>query len=181
MKKFISILIIATLALSFALFTTGCTDFADTDTDNQATVSAESNKKETVAKETVAKAEESSNKLGDYTVDIEGCRLSTDYQGKDVVIVKYLFTNVSDDEPAAFFVSLDAQVYQDGVGLNEAYFLDDSANYSSDNSTKEIKKGASIEVEVAYELNDSTTDIEVEVQEYFSFDDAVVAKTFSLQ
>ncbi|MBQ4101255.1 MAG: DUF5067 domain-containing protein, partial [Oscillospiraceae bacterium] len=84
------------------------------------------------------------------------------------------------DEAAAFYIALDATVYQNGVGLNESYFLSDSANYSSDNQTKEIKKGASIEVEVAYELNDETTDIEVEVKETFSFDDAVVKKTFSI-
>ena len=71
--------------------------------------------------------------------------------------------------------------YQNGVGLNSAFVLDDSANYSSDNQTKEIKKGASIEVEVAYELNDTTSDIEVEVEELFSFDDTVIKKTFSIK
>lgn len=72
------------------------------------------------------------------------------------------------------------EVYQNGVGLNGAYFLDDSANYNAENQTKEIKKGASIEVEVAYELNDTTTDIEVEVKELFSFDDTTITKTFSI-
>ena len=45
---------------------------------------------------------------------------------------------------------------------------------------KEIKKGATLEVECAYELNDTTTDIEVEVTETFSFDDEIVTKTFSI-
>lgn len=121
------------------------------------------------------------NQLGDYSVEIESCRLAKDYEGDDVVIVKYLFTNDKDDDATAFYLAIEDAVYQDGVGLNEAIFLDDSANYSSDNQMKEIKKGASIEVEVAYELNDTTTDIEVEVKELISFSDKTIKKTFSLQ
>ena len=48
---------------------------------------------------------------------------------------------------------------------------DDSANYSADNQNKEIKKGASLEVEVAYVLNDTTRDLEVEISELFSYSD----------
>lgn len=66
------------------------------------------------------------------------------------------------------------------MGLNEAYLLADDANYSSDNQTKEIKKGASLDVEVAYELNDTTSDVEVEVKELFSFSDRTITKTFSI-
>ena len=64
--------------------------------------------------------------------------------------------------------------------FNEAYVLKESANYEPDNQTKEIKKGATIEVEVAYELNDTTIDIEVEVKELFSFSDKTITKTFSI-
>lgn len=119
--------------------------------------------------------------IGDYSVVIDSCRLAKDYEGKDVVIVKYKFTNENDDDPAAFFVTFDETVYQNGVGLNEAYFLKDSANYSADNQTKEIKKGASIDVEVAYELNDTATDIEVEVKELISFSDKTIKKTFAIK
>ena len=41
------------------------------------------------------------------------------------------------------------------------------------------KKG--FDVEVAYELNDTTTDIEVEVKELFSFSDKTITKTFSIK
>lgn len=118
--------------------------------------------------------------IGDYSVVIDSCRLAKDYAGEPVVIVKYVFTNVNDDNPAAFYIAFDDNAYQNGVGLNEAYMLDDSANYSADNQTKAIKKGASIEVEVAYELDDTTTDVEVEVEELFSFDDRKLTKTFSI-
>ena len=71
------------------------------------------------------KAEDSTS-LGDYSVVIDSCRLAKDYEGKDVVIVKYVFTNNSDDS-AAFYTTFDDKVYQDGVGLNGAYVLEDSA------------------------------------------------------
>ena len=67
-----------------------------------------------------------------------------------------------------------------GVGLNESWIVDESANYSSDNQTKEIKKGASLDVEVAYELNDSTTPVDIEVKELFSFDEKTLTKTFEI-
>lgn len=122
----------------------------------------------------------SSATLGDYEVVIDSCRIATDYEGKDVVIVKYIFTNKSNDDASAFYTSVQPTVFQNGVGLNEAYFLNDNANYSSDNQTKEIKKGASLEVEVAYTLNDKTSDIDVEVKEWISLNDKKIVKTFSL-
>lgn len=124
--------------------------------------------------------EETVGAIGDYKIVIDSCRIAKDYEGESVVIVKYLFTNVSDDDAASFMFTFEDTVYQNGVGLNEAYILDDSANYSSDNQTKEIKAGATIEVEVAYELNDETTDIEVEIEELISFDDVKITKTFSI-
>lgn len=117
--------------------------------------------------------------LGEYQVEILSCRLAKTYDDKDAVIVKYKFTNNS-DEAANFMFAFDETVYQDGIGLNECYFMDDSADYDSGNQTKDIKTGASIEVEVAYELNDSTTDIEVEVEELISFSDKKVTKTFKI-
>lgn len=127
-----------------------------------------------------AKTTSKEENLGEYNLEIMGCRIAKDFEGKDVVIVKYKFTNNSDDA-ASFMVAFDDAVYQDGIGLNEAYILDESANYSSDNQTKEIKTGSSLEVEAAYELNDTETDVEVEVKQLFSFDDSVVKKSFSIK
>ncbi len=125
--------------------------------------------------------EEYENEIGDYSVVIDSCRLAKDYEGKKIAIVKYIFTNNLDDDGAAFYSAFDDKVYQNGVGLNKSYFIAESANYSSDNQAKSIKKGASIEVEVAYELNDETTDIEVELSQLFSFDDSKITKTFSIK
>ena len=164
MKKFLSALLVVAVLLSFGLFAMGSGSSEDTD---QGSGTAEQGAAD--------------NTLGNYKVTIDSCRLATDWEGKDVVIVKYIFENVNDaDGGASFSWTIEDNVYQAGVGLNEAYVLSDSANYSADNQTKEIKKGASIEVEVAYELNDTTTDIEVEVGELISFDDKKITKIFSI-
>ena len=118
------------------------------------------------------------NELGQYSVEILSARLTSTYDNKPAVVVKYKFTNNSNDNPTAFYVAFDDEVYQNGVGLNSAYFLKDGDPYDDDNDTKEIKKDSSIEVEKAYVLNDSNTEIEVEVKELFSFSDKVVSKTF---
>ncbi len=130
--------------------------------------------------QTTPSATQSDANLGDYNVVIESYRLAEDYEDKPIVIVKYSFTNVKDDDAACFAWSLDYDAFQAGVGLNECYFVDDSANYSSDNQTKEIKKGASISVEVAYVLNDTTTPVEIEVSELITFSDKTITKTFSI-
>ncbi|MGN1316035.1 MAG: DUF5067 domain-containing protein [Acutalibacteraceae bacterium] len=123
---------------------------------------------------------EDDSALGDYSVEISSSRLVKDFEGNDVIIVKYIFTNVNGDNPTSFVAAFDDQAYQNGVGLNESYFLSDDAEYSLDNQTKEIKKGASLEVEVAYELNDTTTDVEVEIEELFSFEEKTITKTFEI-
>lgn len=161
MKKTLNfILVLAMLLLSL------CSCLETNNTENQGSGSASSNS--------------SSSNLGDYNVVIESCRLANDYAGEPIVIVKYKFTN-NNDEPSSFMWSLDVSAYQDGIGLNECLVADDSANYSGDNQYKEIKKGATLYVEVAYELNDTTTDVEVEVTELSLFgNDKKVTKTFSI-
>ena len=124
-------------------------------------------------------AQSNKNNLGDFNIVIKSCRVERDYEKKPIAIVKYEFTNNS-KESAAFWTTFDDKVYQNGIGLNECYIAADSANYSSDNAMKEIKPGATLEVEIAYTLNDSTTPLDVEVSEYFSFDDKVVKKTFTI-
>lgn len=163
MKKILSLVLALVVVCMFSIFALGS---GESENDNQGD----------------GKAEISSTdaNLGDYKVLIDSCRLAKDYEGRAVVIVKYIFTNNAENA-TAFYTAFDDKVYQNGVGLNKSYVLADSANYSSDNQTKEIKKDATLDVEVAYELNDTTTDIEVEVEELFSFNDSKVTKKFSIK
>ena len=183
MKK-LNLLLVALLIAVFAIFAMGSGESTPTTNDQgsgSVSVTDQNGENTDQGNEAATPEETKSNdQIGDYTLVIDSCRLAKNYDKKPVVIVKYIFSNVSDDNATSFASVFEDAVYQNGVGLNEAWLLDDSANYSSDNQLKEIKKGATIEVEVAYELNDSTTDIEVEVSEYFSFDDTTITKTFTI-
>ena len=129
--------------------------------------------------ESVASAGADNTELGDYLVDIKSCRIAKDYEGKPVVIVTYGFTN-NGENTTSFTVAISDKVFQNGVGLNKAFILDDSAQYSSDNQMRDLQTGASLDVEVAYVLNDTTSDIVVEVSELISLNDAKLTATFSI-
>ena len=170
MKKALSCIIL--LALLTTLLCS-CIDLEDTQ--NQGSTGKPDNEIESATPNN-----SSDNDLGKYEVVIESCRLANDYTGAPIVIVKYKFTN-NDDDPACFSWTFDDAVFQGGVGLNECYLADDTAEYSTDNQTKEIKKGASLTVEVAYKLNDTETDIDVEVSELISLNNKTVTKKFSIK
>lgn len=165
-KSALSKVVTILLVMLFGLMAIGSTSSEPT-TQEQGSGTVESGTADTTA-------------IGKYKVDIKSCRLAKSYDDKDVVIVKYGFTNVSNDTAASFSSAIEDEVFQNGIGLNKAYVLSDDANFSTDNQSKEIKKGATLDVEVAYELNDSTTDINVEVSLWLSFDNTKFAKTFKI-
>ena len=119
---------------------------------------------------TVEEVENTSNEglFGDYKVEVVGARMSKDYEDKDCVIITYNFTNYS-SESAAFWSSFSDIVYQNGVGLNEVYVLKNN-DADLDSNMKEVKNGASVLVEEAYELNDTVTDLEIEITDIFGLD-----------
>ena len=164
MKKIVSVLLAVLIVAAFVGFALGSSSAEEVA--NQGTGET-------------AKKDSAQSEIADCSVEIQSCRLAQDWEGKPVVIVKYSFTN-NKDEAQSFMLAFEHEVYQNGVGLNESWMVADSAGYSSDNQTKKIQKGATLEVEVAYELNDTTTDISVEVSGLFTFDDSKVTKTFPI-
>ncbi len=133
------------------------------------------------ATQAVAETEKANdNALGSYQVEIKNARLTKNYEGKPVVVITYGFTNNS-SEPAAFWLTIDDNAYQNGVGLEKAYVLKDGDPYDEANQDKEIKSGVTLDVDVAYILNDTETDVEVEAKEIISFSDEIVTRTFSIK
>lgn len=181
MKKLISVLLAMLLIVVFALFAIGSGEEETVDQGNEAVDNSVNNNVGDTEKQDVADTTASDNStLGKYSVVIDSCRMSTDYEGKPVVIVKYIYTNVSNDTATSFMIAFDDNAYQGGIGLNNTVFVDDSAGYSSDNQMKEIKAGATLDVEVAYTLNDATTPIDIEIKELISFNDKTITKTFTI-
>ena len=113
--------------------------------------------------------------LGDYYIKIVSATTDKDYEGKDVLIVTYEWTNNGDEEQM-FSTAFSAKAYQNGIECASAYFVD---SVDAQKSLTNIKPGASLEVQEAYALND-TSDVEIEVTEWISFNDDKVVKTFKL-
>ena len=108
----------------------------------------------------------------DYTVTIDGFTITQDYDGAPCIAVDYTFTNVSDSSPTSMQLATNITVYQNGVECEDAYFADGN---SSDGYTNKVKAGVSVNCTRAYKLQDTTSDVEIEVAPLFSWDDALLA------
>ena len=181
MKKQIAVILTALLAISCVGCSSGggassaAANAAPSSSQTVSNAPAES-KPESKAE---SKAQSDKGKIGDYDVAIESARLSKDYAGKKVVIVKFKFMNNS-DKAASFGASLIGKAFQDGVELENATVTDDK-EYNANDFLKEIKKGASLEVECPYNLSNEKSEVEVEVTPIISLDDSEkVTKNFDI-
>lgn len=109
----------------------------------------------------------------DYQVTIDSYRIVEDYDGAPCIAVNYTFTNVSDDSPTSMMMATDITVYQDGVECEDAYF----SGENSDGYTNKVKAGVSVEVTRTYKLQNTTSDVEIEVGQLSFWDDALLAYT----
>lgn len=115
--------------------------------------------------------ETSDGTIGDYKCVVKSAVKCQDYAGKDAILVTYDFTNNSNDA-ISFDIALQANAYQDGIGLETAILEEDT-----DLMDVEIKPGVTKEVKKAYLLRDSSTELEIEISELISFsDDKIVTK-----
>lgn len=120
--------------------------------------------------------EASGNTVGDYGCVVKPAKITKNWEGKDTVLLTYEFTNNS-SSPASFDVALIDRVYQDGIGLETTILSDDDTDYLD----VQIKPGVSKEVKKAYILRDTSTDLEVEVEELISFSDDKIVTTVKLE
>lgn len=116
--------------------------------------------------------------LGDYDVEIKGAVTTTDYEGNPAIVVTYSWTNNS-DETTSCMTSVIASAFQDGVELETAIIMDDSV-FDASPYMKDVRPGTTIDIQQAFELT-SSSNVEIEISELFSFDDNVVSETFSIQ
>ncbi len=115
------------------------------------------------------------------TVVVKDYVLSKDDDGNDVIIINYDFSN-SDTEGKSFSFSASTKVFQDGIELSNVY-LYDNEYYNSENSSKEVKDGATIPVQQAYKINNLTSPVEIEVTNLLDFSSKPkkLKRTFELQ
>ena len=119
---------------------------------------------------------EESGALGDFGVDIHEFELVEDYNGNPAIIISYSFTNNGEDTTSGM-VALSDIAYQNGVQLDTAII---TGRDIGSNNMKDIKTGASIELQAAFLLSSNTAPVEFEVSEFASFSDKKLGKTFEI-
>lgn len=114
--------------------------------------------------------------LGEYYVEIKNAAIVKDHKNNPSIIITYSWTNNSNETTSAEG-SLMEKAFQDGVQL-DTVFVENSPIYNSDLSFKEIRPGASLDVQCAFELPNEHSVVEFELSEFFSLSDDVVKKDF---
>ena len=164
-KKWIIIAVVAVVIILIAVIASGGSDDSSSEDSNASAVTS------AVSAESEEKANDT---IGDYKCVVKGAKLCKDLTGKDAVLITYEFTNNS-DSAVSFDVALDARAYQDGVGLETA-ILDEDTDYLD----VDIKPGVTKEVKKAYNLRDTSTEIEIEASELISFSNDKIVTTVEI-
>ena len=106
--------------------------------------------------------------LGDYEVEIKSAVVTQDSDGNPAVVITYSWTNNS-AETTTPLSSVTTSVFQNGIGMESTY-VSDKTIYDSELYWTEVRPGTTIDVQEAFVLNDTTSPIEVEIEESFVWD-----------
>lgn len=118
-------------------------------------------------------------KIGNYIVTIKDSFVTTDYEGSPVLVVTYSFTN-NDANATSFSFAISDKLFQNGIELGDVYSSYGIDGYNSENSLKDIQQGVTLDVQSAYKLNDTTTDVEVQLSKLISFSDETLKYIITL-
>lgn len=101
----------------------------------------------------------------EYFVKILSTEVTTDRRDNNILVVEYQFTNLS-DETTSWYLEVDDTAYQNGVECDTSYYHD----YEGKSSTSDkIKPGATTTVKVAYILDSTKKDVEIECYKLFDW------------
>ena len=105
-------------------------------------------------------------KLGDYELLYKDACLMEDFDGSDALVLTLDFTNNS-KEMSTYFWSVYGTAMQNDTELESAIIYTDYDAYEmiDDNQFEEVDPGATLEVQVAYVLEDTTSEVEVTFEE----------------
>lgn len=116
--------------------------------------------------------------LGNHHVEIKGAFLADDYNGKPAIVVTYAWTNNS-EETTTSITAVSGKAYQDGVELDPAILIGVDG-YDAGSTMKNVKPGATIDVQWAYLLSSDTSVVEYEVTDWLKLTGKMVSTEFNL-
>lgn len=125
-------------------------------------------------KEPEPAADKRSGNLGNYHVEIKAGRLAENEDGSTAIVIKFAWTNNSDKTTSASLAFMEA-AFQNGIEIDSCY----PSEYDRDSYGKDIRPGATLEVERAFKLASETAPVEVEITRFLGDDNEVVTATFN--
>ena len=105
-------------------------------------------------------------KLGDYELLYKGACIMEDSDGNDAIVLTLDFTN-NGKENASYLWSVDETVMQNGVELEVATVFTDYDTFETviEGQFADVAPGITLEVQTAFVLNDTTSEIKVTFEE----------------
>ena len=105
-------------------------------------------------------------KLGDYELLYKGACIMEDSDGNDAIVLTLDFTNNGKDN-ASYLWSVDETVMQNGVELEVATVFTDYDTFETviEGQFADVAPGTTLEVQTAFVLNDTTSEIKVTFEE----------------
>jgi len=145
---------------------------------NTSTVAADNNNSDSTkpSSTTQSKTTTSSNILN-YYLELKSAKIS--YRDKTpYLVVNYIFTNNS-NENRSFDTAVTCTAFQDGIECGTVYYAGGIDGFDIELGRKELQPGKSLEVQDVYELNDTTTPVEIQVTLFSIWSDKVY-ETFTV-
>lgn len=115
--------------------------------------------------------------LGDYYVEIKSAVLTTDHSGNQAILITYSWTNNGQETTNALSAFIE-RAFQDGVQLDSATILSTNPQYSAGTALRDLRPGATTDVQRAYLLPQNTSPVEFEVFEFLGDAETGVTMTF---
>ena len=111
----------------------------------------------------------------EFQVKVDEVIVTDDGKGKGLVVLRLEFENDS-DAAASFSGAVDMSLFQNDVELKNGYlpYNHPAADEELEsNSYTDVRKGASLKLQVAYELLDAASPVEMQLVDWDSFDQRV--------
>ena len=135
------------------------------------TTDSESSKVESSAAESKEESAESSEEsseeeteAAEFVFAINSTSLGKDYEDKDVLIIKYDFTNNSDEATSFTFACQDT-VFQDGIECDSTVIGCDDID--SQEQLNDIQPGKTYTVTIGYHISDTSKPVDVVITDLF--------------
>ena len=160
-SKGTKIFLLVVLVLVAVLVVAGMMNNRNKKSTNNGSGGTSSQEKSTTQRQATEKATEKStsvalsskSKSSDYKVEYVSHSIEKNYDGKDVLVIEYAFTNNSEKEKSFTFACAD-QVFQNGIECSSVSVMVDGVD--SGKEMLDIKPGTTFNLKVGYILHDKT-------------------------